>query len=74
MSGKVAQPSFQFTSSMAATIQDLNLDQEKEFEGRRTYTGTVAVPSVSFRIAVTGIDEQGFRFQRVQNHLFSTKR
>ena len=61
-------------SAMAAVVQSLELDQERESEGRRTHAGTVTIPSESFRIAMTGIDGQGFRFQRVQNRLFSTER
>jgi len=74
ISGITSQVAFQFSSSTAAIIQVLKLNLEQESEVRRTYAGTVTVPSVGFRLAMTGIDEQGFRFQRVQNRLFSTER
>jgi hypothetical protein len=74
MSGIASEVSFQFSSSTAAMVQELKLDREQESELRRTYAGTVTAPSVSFRLAMTGIDGQGFRFQRVQNRLFGTDR
>jgi hypothetical protein len=74
VSGVASQVAFQFSSSMAAIIQALTLNLEQKSEVRRTYAGTVTAPSVGFRLAMTGIDEQGFRVQRVQNRLFSPER
>ena len=74
MSGVASQIEFQFVSMSATTIQALDLDVEDKFDGHRTYAGEVTPPSTEFRLAMTGLDAQGFRFQRVQNQLFMPER
>lgn len=72
--GIVSEVGFQFISGSAAPIQSLDLRLEKELDADRTYAAEVTPPDEAFRFAVTGIDANGFRYQRVQNRLFITER
>jgi len=74
MSGLADRIAFQFISSSAAPIQLVELELEKDGESERTYAADVMPPGMDFRLAVTGIDSHGFRFQRVQKHLVVTER
>ncbi|HJR60825.1 MAG TPA: hypothetical protein VJ813_15555 [Vicinamibacterales bacterium] len=74
MTGAARGIAFQLVSSNAGTIQVLDLDVEKEAETRRTYAGAIVPPETAFRVAMTGIDDKGFRFQRVQKELVNAIR
>jgi hypothetical protein len=69
ISGLADQIAFQFISSSAAPIQSVDVTPEKETNADRTYVADVIPPATEFRLAVTGIDPKGFRFQRVQKQL-----
>jgi hypothetical protein len=60
---------FQLVSPMGATLETADLVLEKETDDSRTYEGEATPPATPFRLAMTGIDRQGFRFQRVQKQL-----
>ena len=67
--GAVSQVAFHAMSAGANVLKLLNLELEKQEDTSRTYGGMVIAPAVDFRIAVTGTDANGFRFQRVQHTL-----
>jgi hypothetical protein len=69
MTGAAAEVGFQFVSRDAATLQAVGLELEGESGSRRTYAGEVTPPEVAFRLAMTGIDDKGFRYQRFHKHL-----
>jgi hypothetical protein len=69
LTGAADQIAFQFISSSAAPMALLDLALEKEAGADKTFAADVTVPGTQFRLAVTGIDPKGFRFQRVQQHL-----
>ena len=74
MSGVASEIGFQFVSLTAATIQSLDLTLEEESDIHRTYRGEITPLGTEFRLAMTGIDAEGFRFQRVQKQLFVAER
>jgi hypothetical protein len=74
MSGDASQIGFQLLSSIGATLEPLALNLEEEREGDRTYGGDVTLPNADARVAVTGTDAAGFRFQRVWHQLVVTGR
>lgn len=74
MSGDANQIGFQLLSSIGATLERLTLTLEEEREGGRTYAGDVTPPNADARVAVTGTDAGGFRFQRVWHKLVVTER
>ena len=67
--GSDGDAAFRFVGQNAADIQPLDLQLEEFDGGSRTYTGDVTTPKVPFRVAVTGIDSNGFRYQRVDERL-----
>ena len=67
--GVVSQVAFHAMSARADVLKLLNLELEKQEDTSGTYGGTVIAPAVDYRIAVTGTDANGFRFQRVQHTL-----
>jgi len=70
MSGAANQIGFELVSVTGTIIEPIDLDLEEEFEMYRTYGGEVERPSTDFRLAMTGTDRRGYRFQRVQKQLF----
>jgi hypothetical protein len=60
------------SSGVAITRLDLRLDEESE--SGRTYAGDFTPPSEAFRVAMTGVDARGFRFQRVHHRLVDSER
>jgi hypothetical protein len=69
MNGAISDIAFHFLSAGGAVLERLTLNPEEEGEDRRTYAGEVTPPAGDFRIAVTGVDERGFRVQRVESRL-----
>jgi hypothetical protein len=67
--GSVRQAGFQFVAANGAPIQAVPLDLEDESGGRRTYRGQVVKPGVGYRLAVSGLDANGFAFQRMEARL-----
>ena len=67
--GAASQVAFHAMSGRADVLKLLNLELEKQEDTSRTFGGTVTAPAADFRIAVTGTDANGFRFQRVQHTL-----
>jgi von Willebrand factor A domain-containing protein 7 len=74
ISGAASDAAFQFVSRVGATIQSIELQLEKESDSHRTYGGEVTPPGTAFRLAVTGTDAQGLRYQRVHKHLLLYER
>ncbi len=74
VTGTAGPLAFEFVSQAAETIAPLDLTLETETETQRTYGGEVTPPTAAFRMSVTGLDPQGFRFQRVQKQLVVTER
>ena len=65
---------FQLVSPMGAALETVDLVLEKETDNGRTYEGEAVPLETPFRLAMTGIDRQGFRFQRVQKQLLGFDR
>ncbi len=61
-------------SPRSEILKRLNLEVEKQEDSYRTYAGAVTLPAADFRVAVTGTDENGFPFQRVQKRLVVKER
>lgn len=68
-SGVTGQVGFEFVSSAGAPVQPLDLTLEEAGDIGRTYAGDVTTPGTGFRLAMTGVDVNGFRFQRVDPRL-----
>lgn len=69
VNGPISDVAFQFISSSAATIEPLALQLERQDDDDRRYAGEVTPPAGDFRVAMTAIDERGFRVQRVDSRL-----
>jgi hypothetical protein len=69
MSGSVRQAGFQFVAGNGAPIQAVQLNLEEESLERRKYRGQVVKPRADFRLAVSGLDANGFPFQRMESRL-----
>ena len=70
MSGEPRQVEFHFISMRAGLLQTVELGLAQQVDTRRTYAADVTLPSTEFRVLMTGIDANGFPFQRVTQHLF----
>ena len=70
ISGEPRQVGFLFISMRGATLRTLELKPEQEEATRRTYAAEVTLPGTEFRVMLSGIDGNGFPFQRVTPHLF----
>ena len=69
LSGSVRQVGFQFVAGNGAPIQAVQLNLDAESPERRTYRAQVSKPGVNFRLAVSGMDANGFPFQRMEGRL-----
>jgi hypothetical protein len=67
--GGVSDVAFHFISSAGAPIEPLALQIEQQADDSRTYAGEVTPPAAPFRVVMTGIDDKGFRVQRVDARL-----
>jgi len=74
LTGAADQIAFQFISSSAAPMALVDLALEKEAGLDKTFAADVMLPGTEFRLAVTGVDPKGFRFQRVQQQLVVSER
>jgi hypothetical protein len=74
MSGEASEIAFAAVSSAGAPIRRLTLNPELDADGRLAYVGEVVPPKADFRVAMTGTDAKGFRFQRVENNLILAAR
>ena len=70
INGEPRQVSFVFISMRAATLRTIELKPEQEGAPRRTYSAEVTLPGTEFRVLMSGIDGNGFPFQRVTPQLF----
>jgi len=70
ISGEPRQVGFLFISMRGATLRTLELKPEQEGATRRTYSAEVTLPATEFRVMLSGIDGNGFPFQRVTPQLF----
>ena len=74
MSGAPSASGFSFYSSQGGLLQRLTLAAEDGAGGDdRTYVGKVTPQAAEFRLAVTGLDARGFRFQRMKAALITTQ-
>ena len=67
--GAFRQASFHFVAGNGELIESLDLDAGDESGDRRKYVGGVTRPRADFRVAVTGLDANGFPFQRMESRL-----
>ena len=74
VSGLAGDIAFRFVSAGGATIQPLTLRLEEEHHDYRRYSAEASLPDTDFRLAMTGTDQRGFRFQRVQEILVTAER
>lgn len=74
MSGEASELAFDAVSLAGAPIARLALNPEPNAYGDLAYIGEVTPPRAGFRVAMTGIDAKGFRFQRVKNTLVLAER
>ena len=70
MTGVINDIAVHFLSASAAILETLALRREEESDGARRYAGEVTPPARDFRVAVTGVDDKGFRVQRVGKRLY----
>jgi hypothetical protein len=69
LSGSARQAAFHFAGANGAPLQAVQLELEEDASGRRTYRGQVVRPRAAFRLAVSGLDVNGFAFQRMDRRL-----
>jgi hypothetical protein len=69
VSGPVRQAGFHFVAANGSLIQSLELSLYDESSDGRNYVGFVTKPRANFRVAVTGLDSNGFPFQRMDSRL-----
>jgi hypothetical protein len=74
MSGEPRQIGFHFISMRGAQLRTIELGLEREAATGRTYAADVTLPRTEFRVLITGIDANGFPFQRVTRQLFVADR
>jgi hypothetical protein len=74
VSGEPSQVGFHFISQRAAMVRTVELRLEQEALTHRTYAAEVTLPMTEFRVLMTGIDSNGFHFQRVTQQLFVADR
>ena len=67
--GAAREVGFQTISASAGVLDMVSLDSTEDEEGERTFSGAITPPATDFRLAVIGVDERGFRFQRVEKKL-----
>ena len=67
--GAFRQAAFHFVAGNGELIESLHLDVGDESGDRRKYAGPVTRPRADFRVAVTGLDPNGFPFQRMESRL-----
>jgi hypothetical protein len=74
MSGAPSASGFAFYSSQGELLQRLTLAAEEDVSGDdRAYLGKVTPQAAEFRLAVTGLDARGFRFERMKAALITTR-
>jgi hypothetical protein len=71
LSGKADQVAFRLMSSSGETIRSVELVADETEEESRTYVGPVRLDAAAFRVAATGVDRRGFRFQRMDGRLWT---
>jgi hypothetical protein len=69
MSGAFRQAAFHFVAGNGELIESLHLGHGEESGDRRKYAGPVTRPRADFRVAVTGLDPNGFPCQRMESRL-----
>jgi hypothetical protein len=69
LSGSARQAAFHFVGASGAPLHAIQLELEEEVSGRRRYRGQVVRPRAAFRLAVSGLDVNGFAFQRMDRRL-----
>ena len=72
VSRTVTDVSFEFLSPAGKRLQALALTRSDALP--RQYAGEVTPPNAEFRLAVSGTDSRGFRFQRMTNAYFLVPR
>jgi hypothetical protein len=72
--GAAREIAFQFLSAASVPVATIDLHLERDGEGARKYSGDVTLPTRECRVAITGTDERGFPFQRVDDRLMIVTR
>ena len=67
--GATREIAFQTVSASAGALDPVSLELSEEEEGERTFRGSITPPAADFRLLVTGVDDRGFRFQRIEQKL-----
>jgi len=67
--GAFRQAAFHFVTGNGELIESLHLGVGDESGDHRKYAGAVIRPRADFRVAVTGLDPNGFPFQRMESRL-----
>ncbi len=70
VSGEPRGVTVRFISMGGAPIADIPVTPEEPASGMSTYAADVTLPAADFRVLLTGIDANGFAFQRVTPQLF----
>jgi len=70
VSGRPRDVDFQFISMQAAMLQTIELALEQEAAARSTYAADVTLPKKEFHVLMSGVDSNGYPFQRVSHGLF----
>ena len=60
---------FAFASRTGGTIQPVDLALVDVNDSERRYIGEVTTPRTPFRVVITGTDQNGYSFQRVDDRL-----
>jgi hypothetical protein len=71
--GPYASADFRLVDNTGATLQPLILAQGDPFAAADEYVGSLTLPAVPFRIAVSGRDTNGNRFERLFPPLFQAQ-
>lgn len=70
LSGASGPTDFQLISMAGEPLQTFEPEGDRETAAGTTYTASVTLPRVEFRLVITGVDPNGFRYQRVTPDLF----
>jgi hypothetical protein len=70
VSGRPRDVDFHFISMQAARLQRIELAVEQDTPARSTYAADVTLPKKEFRVLMSGVDSNGYPFQRASHNLF----
>ena len=67
--GAKGDVAFHTLSVSGGLVEGVELELSQDDDRERTYAGAFTPPALDFRLAVTGTDDNGFRFQRLERRL-----